>query len=412
MGGIELAKLGGIAHGRDYVWEGLRLERIALGRNRAWEGSRMGGITFKQNGAWEGSRMGGIAFRRDHAYQHPLPHPHPHLHTYPYINHNTHSPHSHHPRPQRPHAPRHPHIPLMYTYTFLQALLLLLAPPMAAAPSQYCPLGASTAYAKDLVRGGVTAAYRLADVQSTLCPTGAFATADIFGALLASDGGSGTLSAAQLEAYDSDAVPAFSNGNLTDGALRGDRLAAYQGGGVLVTACTDTAGTPGGRWLYAVVSNSCTLMDYASPSIPPHECAGGGGGGAEPPARERGLPHGIILHQERATRHGGRGTGARGCALGKLEVDWLALCKTKGTQTLVEIHMIPVSSQESGILCSRDGGALRNGQLVCSKCMTCGIGTYAGAGEQGWGDGDGGMGGGESRMGIEGAVWKEWVMHG
>jgi hypothetical protein len=71
---------------------------------------------------------------------------------------------------------------------------------LSRAAVQYCPAGATTACARVLVVGAVPAAW-LADVQSTLRGTGAFATVDTFAAQSASDGGSGTPSAALLAGY-------------------------------------------------------------------------------------------------------------------------------------------------------------------------------------------------------------------
>ena len=136
-----------------------------------------------------------------------------------------------------------------------------LAPAAGASSSadcavQYCPAGAiQAACARVLVVGSdPSAGPWLADVQSSVQATAAFATVDTFAALL------DTPSASLLAGYD--AVLAFSNDLFANGALLGDRLAAYhdQGGGVVVALFGNAAGFSL-LGAYGAVGNGYALMD-------------------------------------------------------------------------------------------------------------------------------------------------------
>jgi hypothetical protein len=251
-----------------------------------------------------------------------------------------------------------------------------MAVPMASA--QYCPPGAATTCSKVLVLGTPSSAAWLADVQSTLRATGAFATVDTFDAT--SGRGSGTPSSAQLQAYD--AVLAFSDYPFADASLLGDRLAAYhdQGGGVVIAHKANYASVRL-QGVYGEVNSGYALMDYSTGGyIGPSDSLGV----VEEPQSP--LMAGVAsiwaasAYRSTASVVAGRGVVVARWSNGGQEP--LVLRGTKGTRTLVEINLYPVSSSIAWDFWSGDVGNLLKNGLKFSRCMPCGMGTYADAGEQ------------------------------
>jgi hypothetical protein len=254
--------------------------------------------------------------------------------------------------------------------------LLLLPAALPIAGAQYCPAGAAAVCDKVLVVGADEPS-SLEDVQTTLLDTAAFAAVDTFDAL------SATPTAAQLSAYD--AVLVFSNWSFADPALLSDRLAAYhdQGGGVVVTH--GVLGKIEGEGANVVgaygVSNGYALMDYASGnSTSPPDLLGDV---LEPLSP---LMTGVAsLAAEEAYRStapvvAGRGVVVARWAGGGQEP--LVVRGTRGNRTLVELNFYPPSSRLREVYWTGDGGALLRNALKFSRCMPCGKGTYADAGEE------------------------------
>jgi hypothetical protein len=246
----------------------------------------------------------------------------------------------------------------------------------------YCPAGATTACGSVLVVGapyvGVTRD-GLAEVQSTLQGTGAFATVDTFNAYY------DTPSAALLAGYD--AVLAFSSDLFADASLLGDRLAAYhdQGGGVVIAFRANSADRRL-QGAYGAVANGYALMDYATGGdIAP---SGSLGEVVEPQSP---LMAGVTslaaqhAHRSTATVVAGRGVVVARWAGGGEEP--LVLRGTRGNRTLVELNFWPGSIRAWPNWWTGDGGELLRNGLKYSRCMPCGMGTYAGAGEKGEGGG-------------------------
>ncbi len=272
---------------------------------------------------------------------------------------------------RRPASPRRPLLGL------LLSALLLAAPPPAAA--QYCLPGAATTVDAVLVVCG-SDPDRCADVQSKLRGTGAFATVDTFPAV------SGTPTAAQLGGYH--AVLAFSQYSygFADAVLLGNRLAAYhdQGGGVVVLldanqACCNLRGAYGSR------DGGYALLDYAS-------------GGSTGPSDSLGdvlesqspLMAGVA---SLAASYAWRSTAGVVAGRGAVVVArWrgggrepLVVRGARGDRTLVELNFFPASSSGWPLGWTGDGAALMRNGLKFSRCMPCGKGTYAAAGEDGGG---------------------------
>ncbi len=249
--------------------------------------------------------------------------------------------------------------------------------PRAAA--QYCPAGSATACARVLVVGG-DPPDQIADVQSTLQGTGAFSTVDTFDA--ASYGGSGSTPSAALLA-DYDAVLAFC-GTFADPTLLGDRLAAYhdQGGGVVIAMWTNSENRLQGA--YGAVGNGYALMDYASGHGTYFPDSLGEVLEADSPLMT-GVASLAASSADRSTASvvAGRGVVVARWASGGQP---LVLRGTRGGRTLVELNFLPVSSRVWSGYWTGDGGALLRNGLKFSRCMPCGMGTYAGAGEKGKGD--------------------------
>ena len=279
---------------------------------------------------------------------------------------------------ERPPSPPSLPPPLPQASRLLRVLLLAAALPRAAA--QHCPPGAIQAACAKVLVVGAEYAPGLADVQQTLQGMNAFATVDTFDARSVSDGGIGTPSAAQLAEYD--AVLTFSVWDYADAGLMGDRLAAYhdQGGGVVVATAANAGAHPARlQGAYGAVGNGYALLDYASGGYT--ENPDSMGAVLEPQSP---LMAGVASFAAQQARQGtasvvaGRGVVVARWAGGGQEP--LVLRGTRGNRTLVELNFWPLSSSVLSWAWTGDGGLLMRNGLKYSRCMPCGMGTYAGAG--------------------------------
>ncbi len=232
---------------------------------------------------------------------------------------------------------------------------------------------------------------RCADVQSRLRATGAFITVDTFLAMSANDGGAGTPTAAQLAAYHAVLVHSnnfyfrFADSVFADPVLLGDRLAAYhnQGGGVVVAGFANFAGYRL-KGAYGTASNGYSLTEYTQ-----------GGGCVANWCPSNSL--GDVLEPESPLM---LGVGAlssttayfstapmlfgRAVVVARWRGDGqepLILRGTRGNRTLVELNFYPPSSSAHPDLWNGDGALLLRNGLKYSRCMRCGKGTYADAGD-------------------------------
>jgi hypothetical protein len=241
----------------------------------------------------------------------------------------------------------------------------------------------ATACAKVLVLAADSAS-NLADVQSTLRATGAFATVDTFAAQSAgNDGGAGTPSAAQLAAYD--AVLTYNCGEYPfgDAMLMGDRLAAYhdQGGGVVVAEAANTVDRRL-QGAYGAVANGYALMDYATGGYSGYADSLG-----EVVEQQSPLMTGVAsFSAENAWQSTANVVAGRGVVVARWRNGQpLVLRGTRGGRTLVELNFYPLSTRaRPNSLWTGDGGLLLRNALKFSRCMPCGMGMYGmGAGDMG-----------------------------
>jgi hypothetical protein len=215
-------------------------------------------------------------------------------------------------------------------------------------------------------------------VETTLRNTTAFAAVDTF------DARSATPTVAYLSAYD--AVLVFSGWFFADPALLGDRLAAYhdQGGGVVVTH---------GVWgkvqgfsakvegAYGAVANGYALMDYLSGNVTsPSDSLGAVLESQSPLLTGVTTLAATAAYRSTAAVVAGRGAVVARWAGGGQEP--LVLRGMRGNRTLVELNFFPLSSRLNANYWTGDGGALLRNALKFSRCMPCGKGTYADAGER------------------------------
>jgi hypothetical protein len=243
------------------------------------------------------------------------------------------------------------------------------------ASAQYCSPGAATTCDNVLIV--CTFSGNCADVRSKLQSTAAFATVDVFRA------DSGTPSASLLARYH--AVFVFSSDPIRDPILLGDRIAAYhdQGGGVVVAlwANNNNAASLRLQGAYGTVASGYALLDYPN-------------GGAVSPSDSLG----DVLEPDSPLLYGVaslfalsafRSTAPLVVGRGVVVARWrgggqepLVLRGTRGGRTLVELNFYPVSSSAGYYSFWTGDGAqlLRNG-LKFSRCMPCGAGTYAAAGD-------------------------------
>jgi hypothetical protein len=268
----------------------------------------------------------------------------------------------------------------------LADLVLVLAWWARGACGQYCDAGFGATECTSVLVVCAAFASFCDDVQSQLRGTGAFATVDTWYASSASYGsGSGTPSLAQLAAYH--AILAFSDNNFGDSALMGDRLAAYhdKGGGVVVAEFAN-------YWLrgaYGTLSSGYALLNYGQGTTPaPTDSLGAlleplsplMAGVASLAARN--------AYRSTAPVVDGRGVVVARWAGGGQEP--LVVRGRRGNRTLVELNFFPPSSSASSEFLTGDGALLLRNGLKYSRCMACGIGTYAGQGGGGRGRGGGG----------------------
>ncbi len=218
-----------------------------------------------------------------------------------------------------------------------------------------------------------------ANVRSTLLSTTAFSTVDVFLAMSAGYGGSGTPTASQLAAYH--AVVVLSFWGFEDPVLLGDRLAAYhdQGGGVVLTFATNLYGGIGPTMLegaYAAPGNGYALLNYAAAQGGYKSPSGSLGDVLEPlsplMAGVTSLSAEVALHGAAPPIAGRSVVVARWRGGGN---EPLVLRGTRGNRTLVELNFWPVSGGWTG-----DGAALLRNAVKYSRCILRGT---AGAGDGG-----------------------------
>ena len=247
-----------------------------------------------------------------------------------------------------------------------------------AAQPEFCSPGASTVCASVLVVYGSTF-QRGVDVQIKLQETMAFAKVDTF------DARSDTPTAELLAEYH--AVLAFSDDRrFGDGALLGDRLAAYhdQGGGVVVAAHENECQSDlriGGA--YARVDEGYALLDHTSASV----CTINPGSDSLGDVLE---PQSPLLAgvSSLAASYAIRSTAPVVSGRGIVVARWrgggqepLVVRGERGGRTLVELNFFPVSIRDWSGFWAGDGAALLRNALKYSRCMLCGPGTFPTAGE-------------------------------
>jgi hypothetical protein len=243
------------------------------------------------------------------------------------------------------------------------------------ASAQYCDSGAAIIACNTvLVIHGYTP--YAADIPSRLRGTGAFTTVDTF------DASSGTPTLSQLAAYH--AVLMYGSGNpFADDTLMGDRLAAYhdQGGGVVVmmfAMCNQSGYRL--RGAYGTVSSGYALTDYAQGNwIWPPDSLGDVLEPQSPLMQGVGYFYTPTAYRSIAPVVAGRGVVVARWRGGGQEP--LVLRGMRGGRTLVELNFWPVSISTSAAGWSGDGAALLRNGLKYSRCMPCGAGTYAAAGD-------------------------------
>ena len=253
--------------------------------------------------------------------------------------------------------------------------------------TQYCLPGAAiTACDKVLIVHSVPAS--VSDVQSKLRGMGAFATVDTFDSRPVIEGGSGTPTLSQLAAYHAVLVM----GGNGDATVLGDRMAAFhdQGGGVVVTYRANYADRRM-QGAYGTPNNGYALLDYALGDVtgPPDSL----GNVLEPQSP---LMAGVAsLSVGSAYRSTAPPIAGRAVVVARWRSNGqepLVLRGMRGDRTLVELNFYPLSSDASSDLWTGDGAALLRNALKYSRCIPCGKGTFADAG-----DGE--------REGLCGCVW-------
>jgi hypothetical protein len=246
-----------------------------------------------------------------------------------------------------------------------------------AAQPEFCSPGASTVCASVLVIYG-SSFQRAEDVQTKLRDTRAFAKVDTF------DARSDTPTVELLAAYH--AVLAFSDDRrFGDGALLGDRLAAFhdQGGGVVVTAheheCSPKLRIGG---LYGTVTEGYAPLNRTSPSA----CTENRGSDSLGDVLEPQSP--LLTSVASLSASYAIRSNAPVVVGGVVVARWrgggqepLVVRGAKGNRTLVELNFFPVSNHDWSGFWSGDGAALLRNALKHSRCMLCGAGTFPAAGE-------------------------------
>jgi hypothetical protein len=268
--------------------------------------------------------------------------------------------------------------PPWQTSLVLLLALVTAAPLHVLAQPEFCSPGASTACASVLVIYG-SSFQRGADVQTKLLDTRAFTTVDTF------DARSDTPTAELLAAYH--AVLVFSDDRrFGDGALLGDRLAAYhdQGGGVVVAAheheCHPDLRVGGA---YGTVDQGYALLDRNSPS----GCTTNPGSdslGDVPEPQSPLLASVASLVASYAIRSTAPVVSGRGVVVAAWRgggQEPLVVRGARGNRTLVELNFFPVSNHDWSGFWAGDGAALLRNALKYSRCMLCGPGAFPAAGE-------------------------------
>jgi hypothetical protein len=259
--------------------------------------------------------------------------------------------------------------------------LALLVVAVCGVGGQYCPAGAATACTSVLVVCADYPAY-CADVFVSLNATAAFTTVETFHASSVADGGAGaTPTAAQLAAHH--AVLVFSDNAFGDAALLGDRLAAYhdQGGGVVVAMLANYAGNRV-QGAYGTPSRGYALLDYAQRSVSnPSDSLGDVLEPQSPLMAGVASLNATMAFRSTAPVISGRGVVVARWRNGGREP--LVVRGTKGSRTLVELNLWPVSRSGYSGGWTGDGALLLRNALKYSRCMPCGPGTFAAAGTAG-----------------------------
>jgi hypothetical protein len=213
-------------------------------------------------------------------------------------------------------------------------------------------------------------------VQSKLQSTAAFATVDTF------DAASSTPSLSQLAAYH--AVLVYSQSDFADASLLGDRLADYhdQGGGVVV-AFGANYGSGGNRRLqgaYGSAGNGYALLDYAQGVE-----EGSPSSGLNVLEPQSPLMVGVASLSAIEAWHS---TAPPIAGLAVVVARWqgggqepLVLRGMRGERTLVELNLHPPSSSAYSQGWTGDGAKLMRNTLKYSRCLRCGSGRYAAAGD-------------------------------
>jgi hypothetical protein len=265
--------------------------------------------------------------------------------------------------------------PLRQATAALRLALAAAALARAVAQPEYCALGSSTACAAVGIVYGSSYG-RAVDLQYRLRGTGAFATVETL------DASSETPTLAQLGAYH--AVVAFSDDRrFGDGALLGDRLAAYHdgGGGVVVTAHERECGPPlriGGA--YGTPGNGYALLNRSAGCVVDNGTDSLGAVVEDQSPLMVGVASFNASYSPRSTAPVIEGSGvvvARWSGGGQ---EPLVVRGERGNRTLVELNFFPVSAREWPRFWTGNGAALLRNALKHSRCVVCGPGTFAAAG--------------------------------
>ncbi len=240
--------------------------------------------------------------------------------------------------------------------------LALAAATLHGAGAQYCSPGSATICDSVLIVHSTSSSSYEGDVQAALQRTGAFAAVDTFNA------GSSTPAASLLAAYH--AVFVFCNNDFGDGALLGDRLAAYhdQGGGVIVVEAANVNGRL--RGTYGTPANSYALLDYAAGAW-----AYGWNSLGDVLEPESPLLTGLASFSTLTYWS----TAPVVSSVGVVVVRWqnglpLVLRGARGERTLVELNFWPSPTNQDWA-----AGLMLNA-IKYSRCKLCAPGTFAAAG--------------------------------
>jgi hypothetical protein len=253
-------------------------------------------------------------------------------------------------------------------------VLVIVAAALRGAGAQYCPPGAATACDSVLIVHADPD--YAADVKTTLQYTGAFVTVDLFNAFAA------TPTSEQLAPYD--AVFVYSNKGFIDSTLLGNRLAAFHdnGGGVVVAMFANIGNSSGYnlKGAYGTAANGYALLDYTSGGDAVLEDSLGNVLEPQSP-----LMTGVASF---AATRAFRSTAPVISGRAVIVAQWsgggrepLVVRGTRGSRTLVELNIWPVSNRTSPKWWIGDGAALLRNALKYSRCMFCGPGTFSAAGE-------------------------------